>query len=123
MPGPDHACASRVTQDFDVRLEGEAGAVARLVAVGELDAATTQVLADAVRGALLKLVREVVIDIRGLTFCDAAGLRALTTIDTAVRLRGARLVLHGPCPAIELLLDLTGTELAIRSPRAHRAQQ
>lgn len=123
MPRPDRPHASRVTQNFDVRLEGEAGAEARLVAIGELDAATTQVLADAVRGALRGLVREVVIDIRGLTFCDAAGLRALTTIDTAVALRGVQLVLQGPCPAIELLLDLTGTELAIRSPGTHRSRR
>ena len=75
-----------------------------VVAVGELDLATTPAFTAALSEALDDERQTLTIDLSGVTFCDSTGLRALLTAPghRPVRLRG-------PSPALRRLLDLTAT--------------
>jgi anti-anti-sigma factor len=62
---------------FSVRCEITDG-VLRLIVVGELDMATETDLVDAVRAAVSATdASRVVLDVRGVSFVDSSGLRAL----------------------------------------------
>ena len=88
------------------RLEGREAASVRVS--GEVDIATSAMLAEALREAL-GYASLVVLDLRRMSFMDSSGLRVI--LDTAERARAtrARIVLTGASPQVETLLDLTGT--------------
>lgn len=48
-----------------------------------------------------------VVDVRGVSFIDCAGLQVLLTARQQVEAAGGRLVLAGPSPAVSRLLGLT----------------
>jgi anti-anti-sigma factor len=79
---------------------------------GELDIATTELL----RGHLLWLLqeagrdREVVLDVRRLSFIDAAGLGVLVALHHQARRRHTPLRLAGVSPAMRRLLSVTGLD-------------
>jgi anti-sigma B factor antagonist len=83
---------------------------------GELDIATISVL----RGHLLDLIREpcnghrqigeVVMELSGLSFIDAAGLGALVSIRDHARRTETPLLLSGIPPRVERLLRITGLD-------------
>jgi anti-anti-sigma factor len=62
--------------DFDLRTERDAAGVARVLLRGELDLATAPQLEGALR-ELREAGEPTVVDLRGLTFLDSTGLRAL----------------------------------------------
>jgi anti-anti-sigma factor len=73
---------------------------------GELDLASRSV----VQSALARLVREsqvetIVVDVSGLTFCDASGLHALAAGQRAAAAHGKSLELAHPGPEVQLVLD------------------
>ncbi len=83
---------------------------ARLSLYGELDIAAA---AD-FEAALGELERDrperIVLDLRGLTFLDSTGLRALLGADTRAREDGRRLtILQGPA-AVRRVFEITGLE-------------
>jgi len=83
---------------------------ARLSLYGELDIAA----ATAFEAALEELERErperLVLDLRGLTFLDSTGLRALLGADTRAREAGRRVtILQGP-EAVRRVFEITGLE-------------
>lgn len=73
---------------------------------GELDLATVPQLELTVRRAE-RNARLIVLDLRELTFIDAAGLHGLVQADARARLAGDRLVVVNGPPQIRRLLGLT----------------
>ncbi|WP_131737608.1 STAS domain-containing protein [Actinomadura roseirufa] len=81
-----------------------------LIAVrGELDVATTPHLRERLNAALVDAVPPVVIDLSGVTFCDASGLTLL--VEARRRAHGA-VVLAAPRPQMAKLLRVTGLDRA-----------
>ncbi|UDY37581.1 STAS domain-containing protein [Dermatobacter hominis] len=75
-----------------------------VIAVGELDLASTPAFTAALTEALVDERQTLTIDLSGVTFCDSTGLRALLTAPghRPVRLRA-------PTTSVRRLLDLTDT--------------
>jgi len=90
-----------VPGEFEVtRSPAPGGAV--LAVVGELDVATAPVLASALAAESGRLV----LDLSGLTFCDAAGIGVMLRSRTRLRTAGGDLVLLAPPPLLRRLLTL-----------------
>jgi anti-sigma B factor antagonist len=79
--------------------------------IGELDIATaprfTARMNDLARHGSL---RELVLDLSGLAFIDAGGLRALTELRSRIERRGAVLVLDGMPPQMRRLMRIIGPQ-------------
>jgi anti-anti-sigma factor len=73
-----------------------------------LDGAAAPQLEDALRQALRR-GRTVVLDLRGLTRVDAAGVGVIVAASVAGRQAGARLILVRGLSQVDRLLTLTGT--------------
>lgn len=87
----------------------EAGSRILIRAIGELDFATAKGLVAALNnGASEK--NEVVIDLRGLTFMDCAGLRVVLYANKRAALDGCRLRLIRGAAAVQRVFKLTRTE-------------
>ena len=79
---------------------------------GELDMATAYCLSDAVREASAHHER-VVVDLRGLTFIDSTGLRALMSALRESESGGWTMgVVPGP-PRVQRIFEVTGTESSL----------
>ncbi|MDQ8702677.1 STAS domain-containing protein [Streptomyces sp. LHD-70] len=82
-----------------------------LVLYGEIDAWAHQVLAPRLTGLLVELPwREVVVDLRPVTFLDASGLRLLVRIRRHCTARDAQVRLVRGIPRVRRVLLLTGLE-------------
>jgi anti-anti-sigma factor len=77
-------------------------------ALGNLDGAAAPPLERALRQALRR-GRTVVLDLRGLTRADTAGVRVIVEASAAGRRAGARLILVRGLSQVDRLLALTGT--------------
>lgn len=83
------------------------GSVHRVVAVGELDLATAEVL----QRALLEVddgAEIIVLDLSGLTFIDSTGLRLVLDLNERYGGKADRLRVVAGSPAVERLLDIVG---------------
>jgi anti-anti-sigma factor len=90
---------------LDVRPDG--GRV--VVAVrGELDMATIGSVEDALQALREAGSRDVVLDLRALTFVDCAGLNMLLAAGRDARADGWNLAILDGSPALERLLEITG---------------
>jgi anti-sigma B factor antagonist len=87
----------------------EPGQSVTVAVIGELDIATvprfTARMGELARGGHL---REVVMDLSGLTFIDAGGLRALVQLRSRLEQQHARLVLDSVPPQMRRLLPIIG---------------
>jgi anti-sigma B factor antagonist len=99
---------SEAPASFGVGME-PAREVVRVKPVGELDLATVSVLADQVRELLEVGFEQLVIDLRGLSFIDVAGLRLLLGLAHRARSEGWRLSLIQGSDPVRRLLVLTDT--------------
>lgn len=86
------------------------GSEAAVALSGELDIAGAPALARVLADAATERCRRVVIDARGLTFLDAAGLRALCSAPP-----GVEVVLRCPSLPARRVLDLASSRGLIRS--------
>ncbi|WP_336206553.1 STAS domain-containing protein [Nonomuraea sp. LPB2021202275-12-8] len=77
---------------------------------GELDIATTELLRAHLFDALER-AGEVVLEVSGLSFIDAAGLGTLVAIRSRARLLRTRLLLAGTPPPMARLLRITGLDV------------
>lgn len=100
---PLDVCAERFAVE-----PGDGLADPHIAVSGELDAATVKVLEEAL-GSAPGADGELTVDFRRVTFCDLAGLKLLADVGARLRGEGRRLVVYGPCPSLEILLDLSGT--------------
>jgi anti-anti-sigma factor len=87
----------------------DAGPVAVIEVAGELDLDTTHLLTD-LAGSVLAAQSPpvIVLDLAGLQFLCADGIRALLHVRDTARAQAARLILRDPSPITCRLLKLTG---------------
>ncbi|MGI5324041.1 STAS domain-containing protein [Actinomadura nitritigenes] len=106
------------TASTEVGLSREQRADHTVIALdGELDIASTPSLRERLHAALADAGPRVVVDLSGVTFCDASGLALL--IDARRRIGpGGTVVLAGPRPQLLRLLRVTGLDrvFTVRSP-------
>ncbi|WP_448609388.1 STAS domain-containing protein [Geodermatophilus sp. URMC 60] len=89
-----------------------------VTAAGELDRLVAHRLGDALHALGVTGHRTWTIDAAGLTFCDAAGLRALAAGAALAEDRGCVLRLVAPSPFTVRLLRLTGMADLLDRPAA-----
>ena len=77
---------------------------------GELDAATADQAYDYVRQIIDGRGRYISLDLAGLSFCDARGLRALMRIAAHARAAGRELRLVAPRPSLLKIMRITGVD-------------
>lgn len=75
---------------------------------GELDVASTADLRERLFVALCHAESAVIIDLSGVSFCDATGLALLVGARRRARLHGLILTLAAPRPHVSRLLHITG---------------
>jgi anti-anti-sigma factor len=92
----------------------------RVALAGELDQETSEHLAAACPVLTDAAASVWVLDLQGLVFCDAAGLRALAATRRAATGAGAALLLVGARPFLRLLLPLVDLD-DVLAPPAHPA--
>ncbi|QXJ22283.1 STAS domain-containing protein [Actinomadura graeca] len=76
--------------------------------IGELDIASTPSLRERLNTALRNVGPRVVIDLSGVTFCDASGLALLVGARRRAEPAGTTMVLAAPRPQMAKLLRITG---------------
>jgi anti-anti-sigma factor len=76
---------------------------------GELDLDTGEQLEGALREAVNHSVRGVELDLRDVEFCDCSALNALLSTRRRALAQAKTLAIHSASPAVERLLDMTGT--------------
>lgn len=103
--------AASAAPDFDVSVRsGEDGLVTARIR-GEIDLVTAERLHRLVRAAIGGGGRtHVLLDLGGVTFCDAQGLSALVRIANDAQATGGELTLTRIPPATARLLRLTGLD-------------
>jgi anti-sigma B factor antagonist len=79
---------------------------------GELDVATSAALRDQIVIALTKTTIPVIIDLSGVSFCDASGLAVLVGAQRQANLHGLTVVLAAPQPSVRKALRATGLDRA-----------
>lgn len=80
--------------------------LALLALAGELDAATTGLVQQAVDGVLADGLSLVVVDLTGLQFCDSTGLGTLVRTHRRLAEAGGRCVVAGAHGPVQRLLRL-----------------
>jgi anti-sigma B factor antagonist len=105
----------RERRDGTSGASGAPGESVTVAIIGELDIATvpkfTARMGDLVRRDSL---RELILDLSGLAFIDAGGLRALTQLRSRIEQQGAVLVLDGVPPQMRRLMRIIGPERRFR---------
>lgn len=102
---------------LDVRpLSRPEDAAVRLAVVGEIDLSTVPVLEAALSPLIAEGATHVALDLSGVTFCDVSGLNRLLAARTMLDALGSELVLHGPCPSLQILLDVLDPALELAPP-------
>lgn len=77
---------------------------------GDLDIACVPVLREQLLGVLGPHANRMIIDMSGVTFCDASGLAVLVGVDRRARLLDGVLRLAAPAPPVATVLHLTGLD-------------
>ena len=94
-----------------LRTSASAGADGPVVALsGEADATTAAELRETLATQLDTGVRQVTVDVSGLSFLDSASLRVLILAARALRGRHGTLVFARPQPLVARLLEITGAD-------------
>jgi len=105
-----HSATTSSLPQLTVSVEHYSPGRARVSLNGELDLVTAQQLVAAFAEAFRAGARFVDVDVSGLAFCDAAGLRALTEAHLRWRSVSGRLVLRQVAPTLVRLLRITGLD-------------
>jgi len=77
---------------------------------GEIDIARAPALREQLIGLLRPGASRLVVDLSGVTFCDASGLAVLVGAARRVALLGGVLRLAAPAPLVSTVLRLTGLD-------------
>jgi len=97
---------SAVPGGFRCKLDESAPGVARVVVTGELDLATGPALERKLHDALVR-ARLIVLDLRGVSFCDSTGLHLILRADERARAEGRGLVIVRGSQQVQRLFALT----------------
>lgn len=93
--------------DFSLDVGSDGDGRTTVAVTGELDIASVDEFSRAVAGSLA--IGPVLLDLRGVTFMDSTGVRALNTALRAASEHGQELrVAAGLQPAVDQILELTG---------------
>ncbi|MEU8303177.1 STAS domain-containing protein [Actinomadura sp. NPDC048955] len=84
--------------------------IAILALQGDLDMASAPALGERLLAALPRSARLLILDLSGVTFCDAAGLTLLIGIQRQATGLGLTLRLSAPRPQVAKLLRITGLD-------------
>ena len=114
--GPESPAATSLGLTHRIYPDGRAVAVIR----GELDAATAPSAQEYVRQVIERSSGPVAVDLRGVSFCDARGLRALVGMSATARAAGRRLSLTGTRPGIAKIMRITGVDANFPELRGQR---
>jgi anti-sigma B factor antagonist len=118
LPTPDHVARPAAgpyepPQPFRIDVRPERDAV-RVRPVGEFELAT----ADRVRAQIDELVHDgfarVILDLRGVTFLDSAGLHVLIDADASSRSDGWELLVHKSSGSVTRAIELVGLHEQLR---------
>ena len=77
---------------------------------GEMDIASVPVLREQLLGLLRRQASRIIIDLSGVTFCDASGLAMLVGANRRAGLLDSVLRLASPTPLVATVLRLTGLD-------------
>jgi anti-sigma B factor antagonist len=88
---------------------------------GELDTASADQAYEYVRGAIDACGGQVLLDMAGLSFCDARGLGALVRMSRHAGQAGCSLQLVAPPPRLIKIIRITGLEDQLPVHRADQA--
>lgn len=83
---------------------------------GELDMSTCPLLRDRLAEVLEQRVGPLVVDLGGVTFCDAAGLAMLVGTQARARRAGSELYITGECAQVAKVLRATELERVLHPP-------
>src|SRR4051794_20128599 len=98
-PRPPPTCEIRVLREPD--------STVRLAALGELDISTADVLRDALHEQVYS-EQDVLLDLSGVEFMDASGIRVILDAISTARVHGVRLYLAPDLrPFVKRLLEVT----------------
>jgi len=86
----------------------------RVTLVGEMDAGTAPCVSSALEVA--GLVGDVDVDLDGVTFMDAAGLRCLLRLRDHLLANGSAVRVVAASPAVQWLLEITAATAAVQGP-------
>jgi anti-anti-sigma factor len=112
LPNSTEGSGAGVSRPFAIHVEREAGSV-RLALRGELDLASRELFEEQVDALPSGQVRELVLDLRDLTFIDSTGIRLVIELWKQAEQDGFDLsILEGP-PHIQRLFALTGLDGAL----------
>ena len=90
---------------------------------GELDTASADQACEYVRDAIDLHGGQVLLDMAGLSFCDARGLGALARMSRHARQAGSPLHLVAPPPRLKKFIRITGLEDSLPVHRGDQAGQ
>jgi anti-sigma B factor antagonist len=92
-----------------IDLSVDSSGLVRLVVAGEIDMATSDALAGALRDAIAtEHAKEVAVDLAGVTFIDSSGIRALVVAQDDATERGVAIYVTKPHAHVRRVLELTG---------------
>jgi anti-anti-sigma factor len=103
-----------------VEVSREPDGTAYLTLIGELDCCGAPAVCRAVDVAARRGTGGVLVDVAGLTFCDAAGLGVLVAAHRRLRECGRCLILVNPRPRLTRLLAVSRLEYLLGNPRTRR---
>jgi anti-anti-sigma factor len=108
--GPARAVAAAgVSAQLEVTAAGTGPRTGLLAVAGEVDLSSARLVDSAVDAELARGRTRVVVDLRQVSFCDAAGIRALVRARDAATRSGAKLVVQ-PSPSVLLVLGAANAE-------------
>lgn len=93
-----------------VSVSSQAGYIVATIS-GDLDIACVPALREQFHGVMGPHASRIIIDLSGVTFCDASGLGMLVGVGHRARLLGGVLRLAAPAPPVATVLRLTGLDL------------
>ncbi len=107
---------------FETEIAGRAG-VTMLRVVGELDIATGPRMSQALSGACSAGGDRLIVDVSGLSFMDASGLRLLVSVHHRCVEEGRGLVVRGASGIVRRVFEIAGLASLLEGPggRARRA--
>lgn len=102
-----------VTHSIPLPRAGGTSAPTTIQLSGEIDIFTSKALRQSLVAALATSTSTLIIDLSGVTFCDATGLGILVGIQHRARAQGITLALAGPRPFMLNLLHMSGLDRSL----------
>lgn len=125
MPAVRRPPRSDLPASLEVRVDESITGLGRVIVTGELDLHGAPTVLAAIRQTLPGSAI-VVIDLRGLTFCDTSGVHAVLEADGLVQAAGGRLAVLPAISTVHRVFELTGADRLLQlfgTPAATRRSE